>query len=331
MGAIESSNNISSELFTDIDAIGKVGADAQSSCTSQISQLFENCHDLENVNFEVEDICVIDTKQMADSMIDSKIDSSVDVAMDQVAKAIGQNFSLNPGSISAKNALSTVVDSKQSIRDTISQRCSTAVQSSTEQICRNSGKWSGVTVSAKTLHHGIQKCLQDSGITNNVKSKIEEKLKQTATAKQENALGMILFAIAAIMLSLVLLLSTVSGVIVPVGLFLLFVTLIVVLLTLLVSRPRFYRSGCGDCSRFGKKDDCDVHEPMCTWKQDKCTCNSNDFPQQCSLQCSNFKSRDHCHKAGCSFVDDRCVADENCDCASTGGACSVPPNEIFAS
>lgn len=151
---------------------------------------------------------------IASSNISASINSTISQKASQQAKAISQNFSLNPGSTEAENMTEAIANSTLAIQSSVYNGClQAAIAQNTVNIVA-SGAGTVVTIGhaycdQTVFQKAVADCVFSSTETASAIENISQSISQAASATVQNALLWIVLAILAIIL--VFFLVTIEG------------------------------------------------------------------------------------------------------------------------
>ena len=143
--------------------------------------------------------CTINNSGAMNNNIKNSLKQVSKQSIAQTAEAIGQNISFNPGDITSENISNMASTQNQSMVNVVDSSCMSDLSASNMIKC--DGTMINQNINQDSMANSMQKCTQDNTAENMADQTISQIVQQKAKAIQEDALGMILFGIAAIIFS----------------------------------------------------------------------------------------------------------------------------------
>lgn len=239
----------------------------------------------------------------------------------QIAEAVSQNLSLNPGSTTAKNITRETMTAVTDINNDITQGCSTIGTQGNRFKCSNTSIYGG-NVSQKESQEEVSKCRADSAAVQSSTQSLTSSITQKSKAIQKDAIFWTLIASAILVLSFGITAKLADGAIQDICKWL--VILIVILTVCAMVFVLFYNEEnrhklkpsignvCADCSQYHKEECGGTGSPpkdaYCKWDNDMNSCICNDVDMSgvnCATQCYLFHgNKDDCNANYCMYLAD---------------------------
>lgn len=309
MGNTETKNEIDLSMTAKSDVLTDIYKQAGAKCDLKNEIDISGDCDASKAHITQYGACKLNVDMKAVDNIHSTTQTDMKGTAAQLAKSISQNFSLNPGNTSASNRTNMVETTLNEINTNLADECITGSKASNVVKCYDQGKMIGAYIDETTALQNLSKCAMNSDVVSEETTKLAADIDQRAIAVQQNAIAKILFAIAAVFLSI--------GVAGKLGgkdfikpLIILFVvaSICVVGVALVFNyinkgkRKVVPDDYCADCTQYDKhREDCQA--ASCNWVGDSnsddgtCECDFN-----CITQCPNFDNPTDCKHNHCAWM-----------------------------
>lgn len=200
MGNNITASNISNTVSSQSSKIiNDFALNSSTTCNaSNVINIEKGC-EMTNTDINQKATCTINNSGAMDNNIKNSIKQISKQNIAQTAQAIGQNISFNPGDITSENISNMASTQNQSMVNVVDSSCMSNLSASNTLDCK--GKMINAHVNQDAAANSMQKCTQDNTATNMADQTISQIVSQKAKAVQEDALGTILFGIAAIIFS----------------------------------------------------------------------------------------------------------------------------------
>ena len=204
MGNVSASNkaeqamSLGASQSTDVMMNSMVNCDAENRLT-----ILGGC-ELSDSHIKQSASCQLNNTSKMTNKIKNSITQTGRQSTKQIAEAIGQNFNLNPGNITASNIGRQIAESNAAISNKISNSCSSQSTAKNTITCGGSNNPSKIhrsTIDQKAQSNVIQNCSMDNKITNATTQKLTQVLTQHSKAISQNTIAAMLFAIAAVLIA----------------------------------------------------------------------------------------------------------------------------------
>ena len=160
-----------------------------------------NCSFKGNVVNQGTNFTVNETIMQSGSFQD-QVSASISQQISQVAEAISQSLTLNPGSTTAQNIANAIVNSKTNLTNQYIESFNTAFSAQNALTCTG-GTVTGNVFNQEITNQEIIDATNLADSTSGVTLQIQQAVSQSATAKQEDSMIFLMIIIVAIVIAIV--------------------------------------------------------------------------------------------------------------------------------
>jgi hypothetical protein len=193
MGGVLSQNTINDAVNFMVQTVNTTSQDCkqildESNITDIEGSTFQNI----TINVGSGQNLAVDIQCAQNASATNNINSSLQQDISQLATAINQNLNLNPGSTEASNVLNLLTNLSVITQNTYQQECVTnAVENISTIILNTKGDNLNISDNAQQTLNSIANCTQQTVTDNQITTSLIQQITQSATAKVENALGLL--------------------------------------------------------------------------------------------------------------------------------------------
>ena len=296
-------------------------------------------------------MCKLNEKLEGDTKLTQKIDQIAKQKADQTAKEISQTFGILPGSTDATNIAKSTASATSTMAANIKTTCAGVADPANIVTCGNVSGLYGNYIKQSTIDDVTMKCLLSDEIVNQTTQKLTQTTSQYASSTVQNSIFWIMIASICLLISWVIFKILGGRKLARQIIILMVVALVIVILISWLythmhknelNHP--YGSRCADCTKFGRKEECET--AMCSWTNplqdvvDKsvqhypslsplCICNEEE--RDCSSQCYKYNNKSDCEDALCGWDDShkKCTGYSNyCHERKKGDDISYDPSKV---
>lgn len=288
-------------------------------CTEDNSIAISDCKVVDTI-INQEGACSLNQNFSASSEVENIANQCEKSEIKQLAEAMSQNMSLNPGSTTASNVTNASQAAINTVTNNISQNCTASTSGVNSVHCMGS-TLRGDTFNQKQIANSFQKCTESSKIKNEATQSLTSIIDQHSKAVQKNAIFWILIATAILFISFGVS-KKLGGQEIIEWVIILLIVLAVTGLLMMVVYEAFNHGKtkttkddeCPDCSAIKQEDDCT--KALCLWdKVNKaCSCDTTSGHFSCDNQCPNFKDKTSCGNNKCYWdpAGKNCIGGLSC-------------------
>jgi len=229
MGNVQAKNEVDSAIAASVSILNSSIQTCETSLSQNESIIVKDCPniDIENVNFNESGTVNVSCAQT--NSVTQNVKNQVDAQMTQMAEAIKQALSFNPGSAEANNIDRLSVQLSTSVVNTFSQSCIPSVSNNETISASCTGADGTATIKFVNFNEydsATSTCVQNNNSVQTIANSIKAIIDQSATAKEAPlfSLGLVIIIIVAIFLFVFLVGADAKGIII----ILVFVLVIVV-------------------------------------------------------------------------------------------------------
>lgn len=335
MGNTTSENTINESLQEIVNQESDTYQNSYLSCTSNNDININNCV-VKDLEINQDGSCFTNQNFNANSSSQQMNDQNIDSQIQQVAEAVSQNLSLNPGSTTASNITNLSMNAVTNIKNHVSQGCSTIGLQGNRFNCLHSEIGGGV-VNQKQSNNETSNCQVSSQKVQQASQKLTSTVSQKSKAIQKDAIFWTLIGTAILVLSFGVTAWLAEGALAEIMGWLALIIIVIAILgmigTFFVNKKRSKEIRitkddiCADCSKY-TKEECEPPSPdknrvdaYCYWDEDRnmCACNDKITGVSCLNQCYHFNNSDECITNYCMWDEGakKCTGGLNSDGETT--------------
>ena len=202
MGGDETATNAASETVNEMAKINsRVSLNSTMVCSNENEVDIQAGCKIIDSKIKQGGICTMNNKSAQNTTIKDSITQTSKQSIAQLAKAEGQNFSLNSGNVNASNIASESVSTNAAISERIQSSCVSDALNKNLVNC-SGGDLVHSQIDQETASNINQECIQNTNLTNTLSQTVEQVITQKAVAVKKDAITAILMAIAVLIVSI---------------------------------------------------------------------------------------------------------------------------------
>jgi hypothetical protein len=324
MGNTTAKNEVESAMKTVASDYTSIYDGTYVSCNASNTVDLDNCT-AGYIDINLNNSCSVDSSFNSTVQVQNQVQQCLSSEISQLADAMSQNLTLNPGSTTAENITSQSMSAVDQIKNNITQNCTSSVAGNNTVKCLDGSNIGTLIVNANDMNKSVSNCISNDEIINTSTQSLKSIIDQHSKAVQKNAIFWVIIATAILFISFGISKKLGGGEIIELLILLLIVLAVCALLGLLIwetfnhnKTKTTSKDYCADCRQYTDEDSC--NKAMCTWDDSQSQCNCDETAKgagrqlDCSTQCYMQTDEKSCKDNKCYWdpKKNKCVGDGQC-------------------